>query len=109
MEESEDLTNHQIKAQEVLRLLSDKNAVLILKRILLANTCICGEFIGVLDVSTQELADQLKKMANSGIIKGKVEGAKICYCISADMTLLLENLLGSPQTSYTAHQYCNEC
>ncbi|MBT2560809.1 helix-turn-helix transcriptional regulator [Pedobacter sp. ISL-68] len=109
MKESNDITNHQVKAQEVLHLLSDRNAVTILKRILLANTCICGDFIGVLDMSNHELTDQLKKMLSSGIIKGNIEGTKICYCISPDMTLLLQNILDSTQTAYTANQYCNEC
>ncbi|WP_158798652.1 helix-turn-helix transcriptional regulator [Pedobacter sp. L105] len=107
--EQEDFRNNQLRAVEILRILADTNSIAILDRILVINTCICGEFIGVLNLSKQELNDQLSRMISSGIIQGKINGSKTCYCLSPDVPDLLENILGKHTSHYTAHLYCNEC
>ena len=66
----EDVRNNQLKAVEILRILSATSSIAILDLMIIINTCICGEFIGVLNISKQELFDQLLRMISSGIIQG---------------------------------------
>jgi len=55
--------------------------IAILKILLKRNACICGDIVEELPLSQSTVSQHLKELKEAGLIKGQIEGAKICYCI----------------------------
>jgi predicted transcriptional regulator len=53
----------------------------ILEKIIEKNSCICNELVEELPLSQSTISQHLKELKDAGIIKGEIEGQKICYCI----------------------------
>ena len=43
--------------------------------------CICGDLVEVLPLSQATVSQHLKELKNAGLIKGNIDGPRICYCI----------------------------
>jgi DNA-binding transcriptional ArsR family regulator len=46
-------------------------------------SCICGDIVEELPLSQSTVSQHLKELKEVGLIKGEIEGAKVCYCIDA--------------------------
>ncbi|MEP6467913.1 MAG: metalloregulator ArsR/SmtB family transcription factor [Parafilimonas sp.] len=44
-------------------------------------SCMCGDIVEELPLSQSTVSQHLKELKDSGLIKGEIEGAKVCYCI----------------------------
>ena len=53
----------------ILKLLADKA------------TCQCGDIVDELPLSQSTVSQHLKELKEAGLIKGEIDGAKVCYCI----------------------------
>ena len=45
------------------------------------DTCICGDIVNKLPLAQPTVSQHLKELKNAGLIKGRIEGNAICYCI----------------------------
>ncbi|QQS29536.1 MAG: winged helix-turn-helix transcriptional regulator [Sphingobacteriales bacterium] len=61
--------------------LSHPARVAILKLLIQKQSCICGDIVDELPLSQSTISQHLKELKKAGIIKGDIEGAKVCYCI----------------------------
>lgn len=43
--------------------------------------CICGDIVNKLPLSQSTVSQHLKELKAAGLIKGEIEGKKVCYCI----------------------------
>ncbi len=57
--------------------------VAILKLLSTKSTCQCGDIVDELPLSQSTVSQHLKELKEAGLIKGEIEGAKVCYCIDA--------------------------
>ena len=55
--------------------------VSILKLLIKNQTCICGDIVDELPLSQSTVSQHLKELKEAGLIKGSIDGAKVCYCI----------------------------
>ena len=55
--------------------------IAILKLLASKETCICGDIVDELPLSQSTVSQHLKELKKAGLIKGEIEGAKVCYCI----------------------------
>ena len=55
--------------------------IAILKHLLKSDACVCGDIVEVLDLAQSTVSQHLKELKAAGLIKGKIEGASVCYCI----------------------------
>ncbi len=55
--------------------------VAILQYLSKKQSCMCGDIVGELPLSQSTVSQHLKELKEAGLIKGEIEGAKICYCI----------------------------
>jgi DNA-binding transcriptional ArsR family regulator len=53
----------------ILRILAKKQA------------CMCGDIVEELPLSQSTVSQHLKELKTAGLIKGDIEGARVCYCI----------------------------
>ncbi|MGE5521923.1 MAG: ArsR/SmtB family transcription factor [Candidatus Dadabacteria bacterium] len=55
--------------------------VAILKFLASQASCQCGDIVEELPLSQSTVSQHLKELKEAGLIKGEVEGARVCYCI----------------------------
>ena len=55
--------------------------VAILKLLATKATCQCGDIVEELPLSQSTVSQHLKELKEAGLIKGEIDGAKVCYCI----------------------------
>lgn len=55
--------------------------IAILKLLVSKATCQCGDIVEELPLSQSTVSQHLKELKEAGLIKGEIEGAKVCYCI----------------------------
>ena len=55
--------------------------IAILQLLIKKQTCICGDIVDELPLSQSTVSQHLKELKDAGLIKGDIEGAKVCYCI----------------------------
>lgn len=61
--------------------LSHPARVAILNLLIQKQTCICGDLVDELPLSQSTVSQHLKELKEAGLIKGEIEGVKVCYCI----------------------------
>ncbi len=88
--------------------LSHPARVAILKILIQKQACICGDIVDELPLSQSTISQHLKELKQSGLIKGDIDGAKVCYCIDEkewkDAQVYLNDLFDSQRRK--ADQCC---
>ncbi|MCW5907869.1 MAG: winged helix-turn-helix transcriptional regulator [Chitinophagales bacterium] len=68
--------------------------VAILKLLASKPSCMCGDIVEELPLSQSTVSQHLKELKEAGLIKGEVEGVKVCYCIDDKEWTAAKNYLG---------------
>lgn len=79
---TEKFNQKQNRLASIAKALGHPARVAILEQIVRKNACICGELVEELPLSQSTISQHLKELKNAGIIKGEIEGPKVCYCIN---------------------------
>ena len=53
-------------------------------RILAGQACICGDIVERMPLSQSTVSQHLKELKKVGLIRGEIEGPRICYCLDMD-------------------------
>lgn len=61
--------------------LSHPARVAIMQLLIKKQACICGDIVEELPLSQSTVSQHLKELKAAGLIKGDIEGKKVCYCI----------------------------
>lgn len=61
--------------------LSHPARIAILKLLISRQACICGDIVDELPLSQSTVSQHLKELKAAGLIKGDIEGVRVCYCI----------------------------
>lgn len=69
--------------------------VAILEQLFKSDTCICGDLVEEIGLAQPTISQHLKELKNIGIIKGSIEGTKVCYCIDSDNWLYMKTILNT--------------
>lgn len=62
--------------------LSHPARVAIIQFLIKKNACMCGDIVEELPLSQSTVSQHLKELKAAGLIKGDIDGAKVCYCIN---------------------------
>jgi len=55
--------------------------VAILQHLFRIDGCVCGDLVQEIGLSQPTVSQHLKELKTLGLIKGNVEGTRVCYCI----------------------------
>jgi DNA-binding transcriptional ArsR family regulator len=55
--------------------------IAILRLLIQKQACVCGSIVDELPLSQSTVSQHLKELKSTGLIKGDIEGTKVCYCI----------------------------
>jgi ArsR family transcriptional regulator len=57
--------------------------------------CIVGDIVDVLPLAQSTVSQHLKQLKKAGLIRGQVDGPRICYCIEPTTLATLKALVAS--------------
>lgn len=64
-------------------------------RILVRKTsCVCGDIVDELPLAQSTVSQHLKMLKDAGLIRGEVDGPRVCYCIEPRALRRLKALVG---------------
>ena len=63
--------------------LSHPARIAILEKLAEQATCICGEIVDGLPLAQSTVSQHLKELKNAGLVQGKIDGLKSCYCLDS--------------------------
>ncbi len=64
-------------------------------RILVRKTaCVCGDIVDELPLAQSTVSQHLKVLKDAGVIRGEVDGPRVCYCIEPRALRRLKALVG---------------
>src|SRR5687767_10036445 len=78
---TEEFTVKQNKIAKYTKALGHPARIAILEVLIKKQSCICGDIVEELPLSQSTVSQHLKELKDAGLIKGDIEGVKICYCI----------------------------
>jgi DNA-binding transcriptional ArsR family regulator len=80
----QNLTTEEERLVRIAKALSHPARISILKLMLDKNTCFCGELTEEIGLSQSTISQHIKELKEAGLIYGKDDGPRTCYCIDVD-------------------------
>lgn len=69
--------------------------VAIIRLLLRRQACVCGEIVDELPLAQSTVSQHLKQLKEAGLIRGEVDGPRVCYCVEPGAVALLKNLVAA--------------
>lgn len=69
--------------------------VAILRLLVRHEGCIVGDIVDQLPLAQSTVSQHLKKLKAAGLIRGEVDGPRICYCVEPGVVALLKALVAA--------------
>jgi DNA-binding transcriptional ArsR family regulator len=93
-------TQKELVTAKYAKALAHPARIAILNLLIKSESCICGDIVEELPLSQSTVSQHLKELKSAGLIKGRIEGVSICYCIDekawSKAKHLFEMLMESP-------------
>lgn len=90
---TEEFTIRDNKIANYAKALAHPARIAILQLLLKKQACICGDIVDEIPLSQSTVSQHLKELKEAGLIKGEIEGKKVCYCINTEEWALAKNYL----------------
>lgn len=78
---TEDFKSKELKIAAYAKAIAHPARVAILNYLAKKSGCMCGDIVDELPLSQSTVSQHLKELKSIGLIKGEIEGVKVCYCI----------------------------
>lgn len=81
---TESFTIEQNEIARLAKAIGHPARVAILQHLVSVNSCICGEIVNEIGLSQSTISQHLKELKKVGVVKGEIDGVKVCYCIDQE-------------------------
>jgi DNA-binding transcriptional ArsR family regulator len=78
----EKFNDNQNRLADLAKALAHPARIAILQFLATKDVCMCGDIVEELPLSQATVSQHLAELKNAGLIKGEIEGPKVCYCIN---------------------------
>ena len=68
--------------------------VKIVRLLVRRSACVCGDIVEELPLAQSTVSQHLKVLKNAGLIRGEIDGPRVCYCIEPRTLRRLKALMG---------------
>lgn len=68
--------------------------VQILRVLLAADSCLCGDIVDQVPLAQSTVSQHLKVLRDAGLVTGEIDGPRVCYCADAPALARLRGLVG---------------
>lgn len=69
--------------------------VQILRLLVRRESCVCGDIVDELPLAQSTVSQHLKVLKDAGLIRGEIDGPRVCYCAEPHGLRRLRALVGS--------------
>jgi ArsR family transcriptional regulator len=69
--------------------------VQILRLLVRREACICGDIVDELPLAQSTVSQHLKVLKEAGLVRGEIDGPRVCYCVEPRTLRRLKALVGS--------------
>jgi ArsR family transcriptional regulator len=69
--------------------------VAILRLLVRRQACICGDIVDELPLAQSTVSQHLKVLKDAGLVRGEIDGPRVCYCVEPRSLRRLKALVGS--------------
>lgn len=69
--------------------------VAILRMLVRKQACVCGEIVDELPFAQSTVSQHLKQLKLAGLVRGEVDGPRVCYCVDPGHIALLKALVNA--------------
>ena len=83
----------QNRLAAIFKVLAHPARIAILQYISNEEACICKNIVEEIGLSQPTISQHLKELKSIGLIKGEIEGKKVCYCIDLEKWKQMRTLL----------------
>lgn len=95
-----DYTQAEIRLAAIAKALAHPARMAILRVLISRQACVCGDIVDELPLSQSTVSQHLKELKSAGLIKGDIDGAKVCYCIDVEAWSQAQDMLNELFDSY---------
>jgi len=78
----EEFSKDDIWLADIAKALSHPARIRILKILTELNSCMVGSIVDQLPLAQATVSQHLKELKRVGLIKGEIDGPKVCYCVN---------------------------
>jgi DNA-binding transcriptional ArsR family regulator len=103
---TDEFTVRDNKIAKYAKALSHPARVAILQLLIKKRACICGDIVEELPLSQSTVSQHLKELKEAGLIKGEIEGVRVCYCIDEKEWANAQQLMQVLFDSYVPTSKC---
>ncbi len=68
--------------------------VQIVRFLLSRDSCMCGDIVEHLPLAQSTVSQHLKMLKEAGLIRGTIDGPRVCYCVEPKALKRLKELIG---------------
>ena len=104
--ETKEFTAKENKVARYARALGHPARIAILNILIKKQACICGDVVDELPLSQSTVSQHLKELKEAGLVKGDIEGTKVCYCVDEKEWAIAKNSLNQLFDSFKAGKAC---
>lgn len=83
--------SQEVKLADIAKALSHPARIAIIKLLVEKGACTCGKIVDELPLSQSTVSQHLKELREAGLIKGQIDGPRVCYEVQTDQ-LKLSNI-----------------
>ncbi|MFD2588787.1 ArsR/SmtB family transcription factor [Croceitalea marina] len=73
---------NQNQMATIFKVLANPARIAILQYISKQESCICNDIVDEIGLAQPTISQHLKELKSIDLIKGEIEGKKVCYCIN---------------------------
>lgn len=78
----------------------------IIKHLIETKSCIVNDLVDVIGLAQPTISQHLKELKSIGIIKGEIEGPRVCYCINDKIWLEAKTFFLDIFNTYSPNDDC---
>lgn len=86
-------SNEDVEVAVLAKALGHPMRVRILRILLGQEACFCGELVELLPLAQATVSQHLKVLKEAGLIRGEIEGPRVCYCANRERVRQLAGLI----------------
>ena len=96
----------QLELAALAKALAHPARLAILQFLANRGSCMCGDIVDELPLSQSTVSQHLKELREAGLIKGSIDGVKVCYCIDEKEWKAAQSWLNQLFNSYKRGNEC---
>ena len=84
LSKTEIFTDEQNRIAALAKALGHPARIAILQYLFKINACVCGDIVDEIGLAQPTISQHLKELKKVHLIKGEIEGNRVCYCINPE-------------------------